>query len=105
MFGEHFLQNYCGRGGQPLRSESLNSFAILARVQLAPSVYKRARVNVAAQHASSQREVWCEFHLSFQSLSVGSIIYGSPNACKGVFNPNVTFPSNWAEGLHFSAFH
>ena len=30
----------------------------------------------------------------------------SPNACKGVFNPNVTiFQSNCAEGLHFSAFH
>ena len=30
----------------------------------------------------------------------------SPNACKDVFNPNVTtFQSNYAEGLHFSAFH
>ena len=30
----------------------------------------------------------------------------SPNACKGVFNPNVTiFQSNCVEGLHFSAFH
>ena len=31
----------------------------------------------------------------------------SPNACKYVFNPNVTcttFQSNCAEGLHFSAF-
>ena len=28
VFGEHFLQNFCG--GQPLRSEGLNSFAVLA---------------------------------------------------------------------------
>ena len=27
-------------------------------------------------------------------------------ACKGVFDPNITiFPPNFAEGLHFSAFH
>ena len=27
-------------------------------------------------------------------------------ACKGVFNPNIPiFPPNFAEGLHFSAFH
>ena len=27
-------------------------------------------------------------------------------ACKGVFNPNITiFLPNFAEGLHFSAFH
>ena len=30
----------------------------------------------------------------------------SPNTCKDVFNPNViTFKSNCAEDLHFSAFH
>ena len=30
----------------------------------------------------------------------------SPNACKCVFNPNVTiFQANFAEGLHFSDFH
>ena len=30
----------------------------------------------------------------------------SPNTCKDVFNPNViTFLSNYAEDLHFSAFH
>ena len=30
----------------------------------------------------------------------------SPNTFKDVFNPNVTaFQSNYAEGLHFSAFH
>ena len=29
----------------------------------------------------------------------------SPNACKGVFNPNVIiFQSNCAEGLYFSAY-
>ena len=38
------------------------------------------------------------------------ILVCSPNtymyACKGVFNPNITiFPPNFAEGLHFSAFH
>ena len=40
------------------------------------------------------------------TFDVGLIPVCSPNACKGVFNPNVTiFQSNCAEGLHFSAFH
>ena len=40
------------------------------------------------------------------TFDVGLIPVCSPNACKGVFNPNVTiFLSNCANGLHFSAFH
>ena len=40
------------------------------------------------------------------TFDLGLIPVCSLNACKGVFNPNVTiFQSNCAEGLHFSAFH
>ena len=45
-------------------------------------------------------DFWCWFDKTQFSCHCVHAIH----ACKDVYNPNVTFQSNCAEGLHFSAF-